>query len=296
MELNQLRYFLRLCLDLNITVSASKLFITQQALSKTIRQLEDELGVRLFIRGSKGVCITENGKSFQSAVQESIAILDSISTRLRMESGQQRLLLRVGVINGYIDNFSQLCSIFAKENPYLDFEISEVIDSMVEELLMNQKLDIAFVTGPVNSKNLESHFLFNTSWCMLMPESHPLSVKASLKVADISPYDIIDGTDQHNAFREFRRYCSECGVQLQYKKRTLDGITRLFLCKNGEGIALFSLVGAKKIVESEPALIYVPLDEAIKLEFYTAVPKGERLSEEAQAFLDFVIENIEEYW
>lgn len=296
MELTQLRYFLRLCSDLNMTVSASKLYITQQALSKAIRRLEDELGVRLFVRESRGLRMTEYGKYFQKAVRDSIIILDNACTHLRMESGQLRTLLRVGVINGCIDKINRVCVMFTNETPYVDFEIIEQTDTMNQELLLDKKLDIALVTGPVDDEHFDSHLLFETPWCMLMPRGHPLSKKGSLKIADILPYPIIDGTDQHNGFREFRQYCSERGYTLRYSARTLDSVTRILLCKNQEGLSLFSLTGAKAIVMGDSTLTSVPIEEDIKLKFCAIVPKGERLSGEVQAFLEFMDRNIDEKW
>jgi DNA-binding transcriptional LysR family regulator len=296
MELTQLRYFLRVCSDLNMTVSASKLYITQQALSKSIRRLEDELGVRLFVRESKGLRMTEYGKYFRKAVRNSVSILDNACTHLRMESGQLRTLLRVGVINGCIDKLNRVCVMFTKENPYVDFEIFEQTDTMNQELLLDKKLDMALVTGPVDDKRFDSHLLFETPWCMLMPMGHSLSEKNSLKVADILPYPIIDGTDQHNGFREFRQYCSERGGTLQYSARTLDSITRIILCKNEEGISLFSLTGANAIVVTDSTFTCVPMEEDIKLKFYAIVPKDEHLSGEVQAFMEFVARNIDESW
>jgi len=292
-ELNQLRYFLRVCSDLNITDSASKLYITQQALSKAIRRLEDELGVMLFTRESKGLRLTEYGKYFQKAVRDSVTILDNACTHLRMKSGQLRTLLRVGVINGRIALVKHVCMMFTAENPYVDFEISELTDDICEELLLDKKLDIAFVTGPVDDKRFSSRLMAEAPWCMVMPVDHPLSAKKSLKVADILPYPVVDGTDQCNAFREFEEYCSKRARPLQYRSRTLDSATRLIHCKRGEGIALFSLTGAKSVVASDLSLTYVPIDEDIKMKFCVAVPKEERILGEVQEFLEFAVRNID---
>lgn len=292
MELEQLRYFLRVCSDLNITGSASKLYITQQSLSKAIRRLEDELGVMLFTRESKGLRMTEYGKYFQKAVRDSVTILDNACNHLRMESGQLRTLLRVGVITGRINDIRDICSLFAVENPYVDFEISELTDDTCEKLLLDKKLDIAFVTGPMDDKRFNARLLNENPWCMVMPTGHPLSEKKFLKFADILSYPIVDGTDQFNAFREFEEYCSKNARPLQYRSRTLDSATRLIRCKRGEGIALFSLTGAKSVVASESSFTYVPIDEEIKMKFCVAVPREEHISGEVQEFLEFAVRNI----
>lgn len=287
MELDQLRYFLRVSSDLNITGSASKLYITQQTLSKSIRRLEDELGVVLFTRESKGLRLTDDGKYLKKAVRDSVTILDNACTHLRIKSGQLRTLLRVGVISGCIALVKHICMMFAAENLYVDFEISEQMDDVCGELLLDKKLDVAYMTGPVDDKRFAYHLVNETPWCMVMPAGHPLSEKKSLKVADILSYPVIDGTDQCNAYREFEEYCSKRVHPLQFRSRTLDSATRIIHCKRGEGLALFSVSGAKSVVASDSFFTYVPIDEDIKLKLCVAVPKEEHISGETQEFWEF---------
>ena len=64
MELSQIRYFVKLAELLNFTEASKELFITQSTLSISIKQLEEELGVRLFDRIGKKVFITESGTAF----------------------------------------------------------------------------------------------------------------------------------------------------------------------------------------------------------------------------------------
>lgn len=64
MELKQIQYFEATCKRKSFSKAAEELLVTQQAVSKVIQNLERELGVRLFVRGSKGVSLTEDGRYF----------------------------------------------------------------------------------------------------------------------------------------------------------------------------------------------------------------------------------------
>lgn len=83
MELRVLRYFLAVAREENITAAANVLHITQPTLSKQLKDLEDELGATLFIRGKRKITLTEDGMFLRKHAQEIVALADKTESAFR---------------------------------------------------------------------------------------------------------------------------------------------------------------------------------------------------------------------
>lgn len=83
MELRHLRYFVTVAKELSFTKAAEKLFISQPPLSRQIKELENELGVRLFDRNNRKVALTEAGKYFEKEVDNLLLTLEAASIQTK---------------------------------------------------------------------------------------------------------------------------------------------------------------------------------------------------------------------
>jgi len=94
-SLNAVRVFETVAQELNFTRAADRLNVTQGAVSRQIRQLEDEVGVALFRREGRQLALTEAGRQFRDVVESSLGALRQGTARLRQSSGSPRLNLTV---------------------------------------------------------------------------------------------------------------------------------------------------------------------------------------------------------
>src|SRR5690606_11663634 len=101
MELRHLRYFAALAETLNFTRAASKCHVTQSTLSHQIKQMEEELGVRLFDRVGKRVIITEAGDAFLSRIQPALDQIDTAVGALHAPGETLTGRLRIGAIHSF---------------------------------------------------------------------------------------------------------------------------------------------------------------------------------------------------
>lgn len=100
MEIRQLRYFLAVYQYSNISKAAQKLYITQQTLSKQLREFETELGVPLFIRRTKGVEPTEYAKCLLSPAKQIVRAMDNAQRMLDEMRHQEPMTVRIGMVRG----------------------------------------------------------------------------------------------------------------------------------------------------------------------------------------------------
>src|SRR5688500_17603568 len=93
MELRQLRYFATVARELNFTRAVAKLHVAQPALSRQVKQLEEELGVALLVRDNRSVTLTAKGKSFLAEVE---AILEQSDRAMQRARAAQPQTLEIG--------------------------------------------------------------------------------------------------------------------------------------------------------------------------------------------------------
>lgn len=147
MTLNQLNYFLATCEHLNITQTAKKLNVSQPSLTVAIKNLEEELGVNLFIREKNRIILTQEGKLFLSRVAPFLKTYDDIRSEM-INIGIKHNKLRIGIppmIGSFM--FPLIFSDFVNQHPDIELEIVERGALKLQEMLLEEKLDLTFLIG-----------------------------------------------------------------------------------------------------------------------------------------------------
>ena len=147
MKLKQLRYFKTICEYNNITQAASVLHVSQPSLSATIKEMENEFGVVLFYRMSKGLVLTKEGAIFLEATEELLKHADEFAAQMS-ELGQSSHHIRLGVspmLSTII--YPSLLQSFQRNLPKTELHIVENGSITNKKLLAEGKLDAAVVSG-----------------------------------------------------------------------------------------------------------------------------------------------------
>ncbi|MEA4919877.1 MAG: LysR family transcriptional regulator [Clostridiaceae bacterium] len=150
-KLDQYRIFYRVAMNKSITAGAAELFLTQSAVSQAIKNLEDALGVELFIRGKRGVELTQEGEILLKYVGSALSLLEQACSQLgkvkALESGE----LRIGV-GDTISRHLLLTALerFSRLHPKVELRILNRVSSETIELLRSGRVDLAFVNMPID--------------------------------------------------------------------------------------------------------------------------------------------------
>lgn len=124
MDIRHLKAFIAVFEERNITSAAQRLFVAQPSLSVTIRQLEEELGVELFLRKARGVEVSEQARVLYPQAQRMVAEAEALSRQFA--EGQQRVVLQLGIeadiAAGQVESFLRMASAAL---PYLQLALLE---------------------------------------------------------------------------------------------------------------------------------------------------------------------------
>lgn len=191
--LNQLKNFLCLAQKLHFARAAQELGITQAALSRDIKKLENEVGCLLFDRSDKwNITLTASGIAYYERLKEFPQMLENAKSdawkAFRGETGTLRIMVHPSIYN-QVDMSLVFQTMLAKW-PDVRLRISDAISKMAAVALNNGECDIAFYSTTYFPGNANTHFMakemFSTPFVLAVPSGHRLAKKENITLSDLS--------------------------------------------------------------------------------------------------------------
>ncbi|WP_018924612.1 LysR family transcriptional regulator [Salsuginibacillus kocurii] len=182
MKLHLLESLLTIVQYKSISKAAEALYISQPALSKQLRQLEEQLGFPLFVRTSAGVQLTAKGEAFYQDAAPLIKQLEHT-----WENHQQQIGIRIGSDPILASYYFPDCMDYA---PHLNMQITDIKDDSVDllPLLKNQDIDAAVIQDYPEETSLHSSFLFEDVFYAAVSINHTLADKQEVFIQDCLAY------------------------------------------------------------------------------------------------------------
>ena len=182
----QLRYFLVLAEELHFGRAAEKLHISQPPLSASLRQLEDELGVKLLQRSSKSVKLTTAGEVFQRQARRLLEELEESRIMMQRIAEGASGILRIGFTPAMLFRGLPLALQKLKSaHPGIEVKLLERSSSDQVEGIESGQLDIGFIHAMPLPKTLEKLTLASEPLLGCVPSHHPLAQRQSIRLKDL---------------------------------------------------------------------------------------------------------------
>lgn len=193
MNLDHLRYFVKLSELRHYTRAAEQLCISQPSLSHAISQLESELGVPLFEKSGRNTVLTRYGEEFLDCAQRSLGILDAGMESLQ-RSAKGEGVVRLGFLRTLgVDFIPKLTSDFiaADPNSGVEFSFHSDLSSGLIDGLLQHKFDLVFCSEPEKSLGLTATPVTSQKLVMIVPNGHPLADRESIGLAETLGYPAV---------------------------------------------------------------------------------------------------------
>lgn len=173
MELRQLRYFIAVARERNFTRAAEKLRIAQPPLSRQIQQLEDELGLELFERGSRPIRLTEAGRLVFEQATQVLERVDDIRLIARRLHSAGQLHLSIGFVGSTLYGYlPQVIRAYRAARPDAELNLVELTTLEQMTALKEHRIDIGFGRIPVDDPAVERVLLRNERLYAALPPGH----------------------------------------------------------------------------------------------------------------------------
>lgn len=256
MELRHLRYFVSVAELGSVSRASEKLFVAQPALSAQIRQLEDEVGVPLFVRLPRGVRLTAAGESFLEDARIILSRTLQASRRARSREQDQQQVFRIGLVpsatHGWLPTVLKRLQ---EEGQALRVEVRELITSRQIQALRDNEIEIGLGRpGP----GLDERFvvsIIDDPYCLAVPLGHSLALAgqplalaeaASEHFVGFSRYQVADFFDRTAAL------CLAAGFSPDVRHEAGQFLNVLAMVACGLGVAIvpasFAVLGAEGVV------------------------------------------------
>ena len=248
----QINCFLEVARCLSFTKAAKKIFISQSNISRQIASLEEEWGMPLFDRNTKGVRLTPQGELLAEALSGIKSEWKEALERARNISRKYSTVITVGCqehikTNSYL---SQMLYGFRQTHPDVRINKERTLQSRIVEGLLNDYYDCILITDHdiKTLKNLEKETLFYASVGLVIHKNHPLYNKENISIGDLkdSPFIRYKPVDMEPEYDYMIAICRQAGFEPQIVVEVEEFNEFLFAIEMGEGAAI--------ILEEEEAI------------------------------------------
>ena len=176
----------------NITAAAQALYISQSAVSQSIKQLESDLQTRLFSRNSRGVTLTAEGKMLYEYVRSAMGLLETGEEKLSQTRELQMGQLVIGASDTVTSQFLlPYLDSFHRDHPAIHIQIISGRSHKVLGLLRSGKVDIAFASTPTDMTSLETFPCFPTHSIFVAGAEYPCDFDHVYSLEEISAFPLI---------------------------------------------------------------------------------------------------------
>lgn len=193
MEIRVLRYFLTVVREESITKASEALHITQPTLSRQLAQLEEEIGVKLFERGTRKIRLTNEGVLLRRRAEEILNLVDKTEQELleQEEQVEGRISIGCGEIAS-VQLLPKLIRDFHQRSPRVTFDLFTATADLVKEQMEKGLIDLGLLLEPIDMERYDFIRLdMKEKWVVLMPPDDPLTKKDAVTARDLAALPLI---------------------------------------------------------------------------------------------------------
>ncbi|MDR3160253.1 MAG: LysR family transcriptional regulator [Spirochaetaceae bacterium] len=280
MEYHQLLNFLGVCEEKNFTKASKRRFITQQGISKSIKELENELEVPLFFRTRQGIVLTEFGIALEKAAKTSVNQYHYILDTMKQLKEKTRGFISIGIVNGLNDilplNFFKT---FLDPRRDISLNLMSFTDDECQDAIAEHKLQVGLSPAPVDSSRFESRFSKKSEIGLITGKKHRLSGRPSIRMRELRDEEVI--------ILNYNKYLIDMCA--------MNGIRSIIHLKASEISLIYELCSTNRIVAfwadsiyRFPGLAHIEVEDIeVYREYHLIVNRHVYISDAAEQFISY---------
>jgi LysR family transcriptional regulator, hca operon transcriptional activator len=253
MELRHLRYFVAVAEEGSLTVAAERrLHTSQPSLSRQIRDLEDEVGAQLMVRGARGIELTAAGRVFLDHARLALAQVEAAGEGARRAAEPAKQSFALGFLTGQeIDWLPEAIRLLRDELPNLEITISSQYSPELAEALVRGKLDVAFLRPETQATGLAFKLVTKEPLVAVLPADHRLASLEAINPQDIAGETFIGVSDTAPVLRVvIDDYLRRSGVDIRPDHEVDHLAMAMSLVASTRGVALLPAYAQKMLPSS----------------------------------------------
>ena len=289
--MNPIKYFILLLFIGSITKAANSLYISQPAITKTIKKLETELGITLFNRGPKGVVLTQNGKIFYEFIKNGVESFingeHKLTSLKNLETGTIRIGASTTITKYFLLPFIEK---FHNQFPNIDISITNSLTNRLIADLKKGSLDLLVVNLPTqNDDTLIITPCATLQDCFAGNLSYKKKILEEISLEDlVTNFPIITQKEPSNTRAFLNSLMEKNNISFHPKFDIVSYALVKDFAKIGMGISYITKEFAKDELENE-LLFEIPIKEKIpKRSLGIVLPKNTITSFATEKFIEII--------
>ena len=215
MEIRQLKAFIAIAEAKTFTAGARLVHVTQAAISMQIRQLEEEVGVPIFIRTPRRVILTQAGELLLERARKILREHDTALMEVAEIAGAEYGRLRIGSASAMFvaAQLPEILHNLKTTFPKAEINVVSGTSAALVEKISHGEIDIAFVSLPVEAANIQTELLLSDEIVAIAHPAHPLAKQKVISAAALAGEPLILGEQGGNTRRRIDEFFAQSGVR-----------------------------------------------------------------------------------
>jgi DNA-binding transcriptional LysR family regulator len=258
-ESTAVRYFRVVTECGSIKQAAASLRIAPSAISRQVQALEDELSVKLFERGARGMNLTDAGHVVYRYAVENRNQLDGLRSEVEEFDQLRRGQVKIATVEGLVSSFlSDFVVDLSAEYPGISIAVTVVGSRDVAEMVSQNDVDLGFVFGRAPRRELIELGRMRQSLCLIVSPRHPMAGRDSCTVKDLAGLRVVVPDPSFGIRQEIDKACAQGNVRLEICNETNSLAFAQTIVARTELVTFLPMISARPAIEAG-ALVAIPL-------------------------------------
>ena len=216
MEIRQLRAFVAIAESGTFTAGALRVHVTQAAISMQIRQLETEIGAKVFVRAPRHVILTEAGEQLLRRARHILREHDAALDEIAELAGAERGRLRIGSASAMVltEQLPLILKELRKQHPAAEIAVTSGTSEVLVDQILAGEVDVAFVSLPVDERGIKTERLSDDQLVAIASPRHKLAKQRTISAYTLAGERLILGERGGNTRRLIDQFFAQAGATL----------------------------------------------------------------------------------
>lgn len=292
MDYRHLKYFMEVAQQKSFSKAARNLHISQSAISRMIKSLEEELGVTLFIRNARTVEITAPGTIFYNYAKRCLFVFEHLKSDFENEFKLKQDTIEIGlppITDAHV--LAKLLGEFKRTYPQIAIKLYEHGSKVIESSVQEGIIDVGIICT-IPNKDFESFFLSEDEMCVVMPKGYPLEENKEVPMKLLADYPLVLYRDDFNLHDDILTNCKKIGFSPRVVFETSQRELMLQTVASGLGVAILPSRLCPRNSETSRVVTRVMTEPRMTHHLYAIWKKGRFLSRAARLWIEFTKDHL----